>query len=69
MQESAELINFAAHDDVRARVLFQIALVLLDLLLEGFGLSGQFLDLVAQFEHSEELLFLCELSLLLNAAL
>ena len=46
MQEAAELIDLAPHDDVRPRVLFQIIVVIIDLLLEGICLLRESLDRV-----------------------
>ena len=44
MQEAAELINLAPHDDVRPRILFKIIVVVFDLHLEGVCLLGKSLD-------------------------
>lgn len=55
VEEASELVDFAAHDDVGSRVLFQVVLVMRDLLLELLALPSQLLDLVAQLQHCEEL--------------
>ena len=54
MQEAAELIDLASHDDVRPRILFKIIVVVFDLHLEGVCLLGKSLDRVTHFKDSEE---------------
>ena len=69
VEEAAELVDFAAHNDVRARVLLKVSFMMQDLLLEGLGLLGQLFNLVAQFEHREEVALIRQLLLLRDAAL
>ncbi len=63
MKESSKLVNLASNNDVWARVFVEVQLVLLNILLKGLTLLGQFFYLISQFEHVEELSSLCKLLL------
>jgi hypothetical protein len=63
MQKSSKLVNFAFYDDVRARVVFQILLVMLNLPLEYFCSFCQTIDLVTKLEHSKEVFLIRKLFL------
>ena len=69
VEEATELVNFAAYDNIRARVFFKVALVHFNLLPESVALGGQLLNLVAQLQHGEEILFRGELPLFFYTAL
>ena len=69
VEEATELVNFAAYDNIRARVFFKVALVHFNLLPESVALGGQLLNLVAQLQHREEVLFRGELPLFFYTAL
>lgn len=67
MEETSELINFALNDDIGARVVFQVLLVMLNFLFENFALLREIVNLVAQLENSEEALLIGQRLLLVDA--
>ena len=69
MEEAAELVDLTLNDDVRARVLLKVSLVLNDILFEHFRLLRQLIDLVSQLEHGEEVLGVGKRLLLSDASL
>ena len=69
VKESSELVDFTPNDDVRARVVFQVLLVVRNLLLELLCSFCQVLDLAAKLEHIKEVFRIGECFLLGNASL
>ena len=67
MQEPSELVHLALHNNVRARVVVQVLLVLINVFLEILTLLCEILDLVAQLEHGEEILLFRQVFLLRDA--
>ena len=69
VQKSSKLVNLTFHDDVGTRVVFQVLLVLLNLLLKYFCSFCQAIYLVAKLEYRKEVLLIRKLFLHGNSSL
>ena len=56
VEEATELVDLTLYNDVRARVLFKISLVLDNALLELVSLLRKLINLVPELKHSKEVL-------------